>query len=367
MVWSSKPNVWTNCDAKAREIADQAPPPVFAVGMTDGTGEDEFVYVRGNHKILGEQAPRQFLAALQDGSFETTAGSGRLELAKRIASADNPLAARVMVNRIWHHLFGHGIVASVDNFGVLGARPSHPELLDYLATEFVQDGWSMKRLIRRMMLTKTYQMASTSNESAAEIDPENRLLHRANKRRITSESIRDSMLAISGELDSQRFGPPVEVHLTPFMQGRGRPGKSGPLDGDGRRSIYVAIRRNFLSPMMLAFDTPIPFNTVGRRNHSNVPAQALILMNDPLVFEMAEKWAHRLVEHGETIEDRVNAIFEAAFARLPDETEFRLAQEFLSRQAEDLGVKKSDIASSVVVWRDLCHVVFNMKQFIFLN
>ena len=352
---------------QARALAGNVPAPVFAVGMTDGTGENESVYIRGNHKNLGQQAPRQFLSALQESPVESMEGSGRMDLAQRLISQENPLTSRVIVNRIWHHLMGRGIVATVDNFGVLGEKPTHPELLDSLAVDFVDDGWSMKRLIRRILLSQTYQMASSPNPAAAEVDPNNLLLHRANKRRITSESIRDSMLLISKRIDPRLFGQPVEIHLTPFMQGRGRPGKGGPLDGDGRRSIYVKIRRNFLSPMMLAFDTPIPFNTVGRRNNSNVPAQALILMNDPLVYQLAEQWAQHLIDADQSTPDRIRTIYETAFARLPDAREMEMAQQFLSQQATELGIEEAGIGTSTVLWRDLCHVVFNMKQFIFLN
>ena len=183
---------------------------------------------------------------------------------------------------VWHHLFGRGIVATPDNFGVLGIPPTHPELLDYLAKEFVQEGWSLKRLIRHIVLTDTYAMSSTIRTEAQEIDPKNELLHTFRMKRLEGEAIRDAMLSVSGRLDSTMGGSSVPVHLTPFMQGRGRP-TSGPLDGSGRRSLYLATTRNFLAPFLLAFDTPIPFSTVGRRQVSNVPAQSLILMNDPFV------------------------------------------------------------------------------------
>src|SRR5262249_54545860 len=157
-----------------------------------------------------------------------------------------------------------------------------PELLDYLASDFVKRGWSTKQMIRSLVLSQTYQMSShlTDAESA---DPDNQLWNRMPIKRLEGEAIRDSLLAVSGRLDRAPFGKSVPIHLTQFMQGRGRPKDSGPLDGNGRRSIYISVRRNFLSPMMLAFDTPNPFSTVGRRTVSNVPAQALILMNDPLV------------------------------------------------------------------------------------
>ncbi|MEM7453573.1 MAG: DUF1549 and DUF1553 domain-containing protein, partial [Planctomycetota bacterium] len=358
---------------QVREAAAAAPAPQFAVGMIDGSPEDEYVLVRGNHKIPGDIVERRFLEAFVGEEGQEFEGSGRLELADMIADPGNPLTSRVMVNRLWHHLFGRGLVSSVDNFGVLGVEPTHPELLDYLAGEFTRDGWSIKRMVRRLVLTRTYQMASVavpetvSGIPVAEVDPDNLLLHRANVRRITSESIRDSMLQISGRLDDRMYGAPVKIHLNKFMEGRGRPGGSGPLDGAGRRSIYVEVRRNFLSPMMLAFDTPIPLNTIGRRNKSNVPAQALILMNDPLVIELAGLWAGELVDSGGTIEQRIDRMFLTAFGHPPTAAQAEDAMQFLTAQAELLEVPKDDIAGNKKLWQDLCHVVFNVKQFIYLD
>jgi hypothetical protein len=216
--------------------------------------------------MLGDAAPRRFLEALAGDKPLTVAhGSGRLELARQMTDpALNPLIGRVMVNRAWHHLFGRGLVASVDNFGVLGEKPTHPELLDYLADQFVREGWSTKKLIRMLVLTRAYQMSSRPDAQADAADPENLLLHRMRLRRLEGEAIRDAMLSISGRLDETRFGPSVPVFLTEFQDGRGRPA-SGPLDGNGRRSIYLAVKRNFLSSLLLAFDTPVPFSTVGRR------------------------------------------------------------------------------------------------------
>ena len=271
------------------------PAPVRVTAAVDGTGGNERVSIRGNPRILGEEAPRQLLTALVGPQPPIQQGSGRLTLARQVADPANPLTARVLVNRVWHHLFGAGIVPAVDNFGVLGEPPTHPELLDYLAGQFVTEGWSIKRLVRSLVLSSTYQMSSAPQPAADEADPNNRLWHRTNIRRLEGEAIRDAILVVSGRLDGKLFGPGVPVHITPFMQGRGKPGDSGPLDGAGRRSLYTEVRRNFLPPMMLAFDTPIPFNTVGRRNTSNVPAQALILMNDPFVVEQAQLWGKQLL------------------------------------------------------------------------
>ena len=183
----------------------------------------------------------------------------------------NPLLPRVLVNRLWKHLFGEGLVKSTDDFGAMGQKPSHPELLDWLASEFIASGWSIKAIHRLMVTSSAYRMDSGPREDAERLDPTNTYLHRMNVRRMEAEVIRDTLLSVSGRLEQTMYGPSVSPYLTPFMDGRGRPARSGPLDGDGRRSIYLNVRRNFLNPMFLAFDVPVPFSTMGRRNVSNVP------------------------------------------------------------------------------------------------
>jgi hypothetical protein len=328
--------------------------------MADGTGENEHIFIRGNHKTLGPEAPRQLLEILVGTPPAPKSGSGRLELAARLVDRTNPLTARVMVNRLWQHHFGEGIVRSVDNFGVLGERPSHPELLDWLANEFMRGGWSLKKMHRMMVLSNAYRMASRNDDPKIEsVDPQNRLLHKIPIRRLEAECIRDSMLAVSGRLDLKIDGPSVPPHLTAFMLGRGRPGVSGPLDGNGRRSIYIGVRRNFLTPMLLAFDYPIPFTTMGKRTVSNVPAQALTMMNNPFVVQQAELWAKRvLADQKLTTKERVQKMYVMAFARPATETELADALAFL----EESG-KPNDVRA----WTDLAHVLFNVKEFIFLN
>ena len=357
--------------ARLRTIASDTeksmPAPRYVLAVVDRFSEDEHVFIRGSHKNLGDIVPRRMLAAISGNNQKPlTSGSGRLELANRLLDPSNPFPARVMANRIWHHLFGRGIVASTDNFGVLGQRPTHPELLDNLAIQFVEGGWSIKKLIRALMLTRTYQMDSKVNPAYADSDPQNKWWHRMPIRRLEGEAIRDAMLAVSGRLDRTTLGPPVPVYLTAFMQGRGRP-RGGPLDGNGRRSIYTAVNRNFLSPMMLAFDTPIPFTTIGRRTQSNVPAQALILMNDPFVAQQAELWAKRtLSEVSGSAENRINSLYESGFARPATEQEIQDGIEFLKTQAESYE-GGTNWETDLRVWKDLCHVLFNVKEFVFLK
>jgi hypothetical protein len=331
----------------------------LAPAMWDGSSVNENVFIRGSYKTPGEIVPRRFLEALSGAeNLSIRKGSGRLELARQIIDPGrNPFLPRVQVNRIWHHLFGRGIVASVDNFGVLGEAPSHPELLDYLAQRFVKEGWSNKRLIRALVLSQTYRMSSRPSAEGSKLDPQNHLLYRMNIRRLEGEAIRDAMLAISSRLDGKLFGPPVPVYLNEFQEGRGRPA-SGPLDGQGRRSIYLAVRRNFFPAMLLAFDTPIPFSTVGRRTVSNVPAQALILLNDPFVHQQANVWAKKVLAEKGSNAQRIGLMYRTAFSRPPEEGELNACLRFLEEQ------RSPNLEAS---WASLAHVLFNTKEFIFLE
>jgi hypothetical protein len=364
----------TAAAAKIAAIEKDIPVPMRVLAAADGDGFDDRIHIRGNTRTLGDVTTRRFLTAIagdEQPAFPPDAGSGRLQLAQWVVSRDNPLFARVLVNRIWQHLFGRGIVASVDNFGVLGERPSHPELLDHLASHFIDEGYSIKLLIRTIMLSRTYQMASRISAEPTEVDPNNLLIHRQNLKRLEGETLRDAMLALSGRVDLTMHGRPVKTYLTPFMFGRGRPSQSGPLDGAGRRSIYVEVRRNFLSPMMLAFDTPLPASTVGRRNVSNVPAQALILMNDPFVAGQARRWAERSLAASQRLADdvdaaqRIDVLYDQAFARTPSQKELAAAMEFLQHQAAEHG--QSPWQESLAAWTDLCHTLFNAKEFVFIE
>jgi hypothetical protein len=348
------------------QLEASIPDPVRVPAMADGTGLDEHVFVRGNHKLEGPCAPRRFLQAIAGADQPRIEQvSGRLQLAERMVAPADPLVARVMVNRVWLHLFGRGLVASPDNFGVLGDPPTHPELLDWLASWFRTDGaWSTKKLVRMLVTSSTYRMSSKPQDALAEErDPGNRLWHRMPVRRLEGEAIWDAMLCISGRMDEKMFGAPVPVHLTEFMDGRGRPGSSGPLDEAGRRSIYVEVRRNFVSPMMRTFDMPVPFTTVGRRTVSNVPAQSLFLMNDPFVVDQAQVWARRLLAENKSMEDRLQEMFLAAFGRPASAVEQEEALAFLREQATARGLA----AENEQVWADLGHVLFNVKEFVFLN
>jgi hypothetical protein len=313
--------------------------------------------------------PRQYLTALAGSAAVPypVGHCGRLELAAHVTDPKSPLFSRVIVNRLWHHLFGRGIVATVDNFGVLGQPPTHPELLDRLATDFQRDNYSIKRMLRRIMLSRTYQLSAASNPSGDERDPGNELLHKQRMKRVTGEALRDMLLQLSGKLDTKMYGPSVAIHLTPFMQGRGRPGESGPLDGAGRRSIYLAVRRNFLSPLEMAFDKPMPTSAIGRRNVSNVPAQALILLNDPFVPQQCERWAERvLADKNLNTSQKLTRMGELAWNRKPSDDEVKALQKLLQSQAEALGIPADKTETNAALWADVAQVLMNSKEFLFV-
>jgi hypothetical protein len=270
------------------------------------------------------------------------------------------------VNRAWHHLFGRGIAPTPDDFGVLGERPTHPELLDHLAHWFRTEGdWSLKALLKRLVLSSTYRLESRSCDARTDAaDPEDVWLHRSRVRRLQGEALRDAMLYVSGRMDPAMYGPPVALHLTPFLEGRGRPGESGPIDGAGRRTIYKAVRRNFLPPFQMAFDMPVPFTTAGRRSVSNVPAQALALMNDPFVRELAERWAERVLAEGDASDElRLERMYRAAFSRGPSSAERESALAFLRAQRESSSAEPLERSA----WADVAHVLFQVKEFQFLD
>ncbi|AEL27563.1 protein of unknown function DUF1549 [Cyclobacterium marinum DSM 745] len=353
------------CDSLGRLVKDS----VFIQGVTEGFGGESSIFIRGNHSDPSkEKVPRIFLS----GIFESQQpyrgkGSGRQQMVEMMLASDNPLTSRVMVNRIWHHVFGKGLVETVDNFGLQGKLPTHPELLDYLALAFVQNSWSIKTMIKNMVLTQAFQRSTYVGSMA--MDPDNLYLSRYSIRRLEAEGIRDAVLKAAGTLDRTMFGKPVPVHLTDFMQGRGRPGDSGPLDGNGRRSVYLEVRRNFLDRMMTAFDRPTPFTTFGKRDVTNVPAQSLFLMNDPFIAEQANHMAIKLLNNRDLIkdEDKINDAYLRAFARLPSADEMSKGLAFVNKTKIQLSSHaQTDKDLDVLAWKEYCHALFNMKSFIYL-
>ncbi|MCA9155615.1 MAG: DUF1553 domain-containing protein, partial [Planctomycetales bacterium] len=307
--------------AEYRRLESEIQFPTRSPGVLESSAIDQPLFVRGNHKQPADPVPRGFLEALGDQPFNTDA-SGRLELAEAIVAPDNPLASRVIVNRLWHHLWGRGIATTTDNFGRLGQQPTHPELLDFLAAKFVEDGWSLKRMLRFLVLSESFQATSDATAESLAGDPTNRWLARFPVRRLEAEAIRDSLLAVSGQLDETMFGPGV-------------PGNSR------RRSIYVNVRRNNLDPLLSAFDAPEPSSTRGVRDTTNVPAQSLTLLNDPFVLEQAKQWADAVSSEFEKTDEmnsarRIERMWLAAFGRSPTSDEIAACRAFLSEREERL-------------------------------
>ena len=327
--------------------------------LQDADGFDQRWLLRGDWQSPQEQVPRRFLSVFQSGqalALKPADGSGRRVLAESVLATASPLLACVWVNRVWQHLFGCGLVASVDDFGALGEQPSHPGLLDFLAANFIANGWSTKKLIREFMTTRAYSLAAEGEEDARQIDPKNKLFARFERRRLEGEVIRDVILQASGRLNHSLGGPPPAIHLTPFMTGKGRPTTSGPLDGGGRRSLYLGVRRNFLNPFLTSFDFPRPASTIGRRSRSNVPQQALTLLNDAFVHQQAKIWGRRLAKQKKVmVADRVSRVFMVLLARRPADDELRKALQFLGEKPQ-----RKD-------WQAFCHVAFNLKEFIFVD
>ncbi len=301
-----------------RDLEAKLPLPTRVPGVIEADAKDAPLFVRGDHKQPAELVSRRFLEALDPTPFATKQ-SGRLELAERMADMkNNPLTARVIVNRVWHHVFGRGIVASVDNFGKLGNLPTHPELLDFLAQRFIDSGGSIKSLLRDMLMSKTFQRSSQFSVLGSQLDAENKLLSHWSTRRLEAEAIRDSIVTLSGKLDSTLYGESVG-------------------NGDERRSIYVKVIRNSLSPFLTTFDTPVPFATRGKRDSTNVPAQSLTLLNDPNVIDWARSWALRTLNDLKDRPDdlRIRQMFREAFSREATDDEIKQSQAYLtSLQAE---------------------------------
>jgi len=301
-----------------RELEAKLPLPTRVPGVIDADAKDAPLFVRGDHKQPAELVSRRFLEALDAQPFATKQ-SGRIELAEHMADMkNNPLTARVIVNRIWHHVFGRGIVASVDNFGKLGDLPTHPELLDFLAQRFIDSGGSIKELLKLILSSKAFQRSAQSSVLSAQLDPENKLLSHWSTHRLEAEAIRDSIVTLSGKLDRTLYGESVG-------------------NGDERRSIYVKVIRNSLPPFLTTFDAPVPFATRGKRDATNVPAQSLTLLNDPNVISWARSWALRTINDGKNRPDdlRIRQMFREAFSREATDDEVSQARAYLtSLQAE---------------------------------
>ena len=375
--------------AKVKLLEFSRPGPPMAIAAQDrDVPEDCRVNIGGNPHILGEEVPRGFLSVaspapgsridshrnlkgLYEGFHKS---SGRLELAQWLIDPQNLLLARVMVNRIWHHLFGTGLVRTVDNFGARGEPPSHPELLDYLASRFLEQGWSIKGMIREIVLTRTYRQASSHDPKRHQVDPDNRLLWRAHRRRLEAEAYRDSVLAISGALDRTRGGPTLPLDLPDSVE----LGEPTALTGDAkvseevlyRRTVYLpSVRKNQLPQldMLNLFDFPDPDQTIGARSVTTVPTQSLYLMNSPFLREQALLTARTLLDAGGPDDKkRISDFLLQALNRPAEKQEVKRALEFIAAFEEKLGrLPEASENPRLEAWARYCHALFVSNEFLF--
>lgn len=355
------------------KVAGKPLPFELAYAIADGTSDrkrgiacagDVRVQRKGEPERLGEIAPRRFPLALGGQTLPpSTPGSGRLELAKWIADPANPLTARVMVNRIWQHHFGEGLVATANNFGKQGRPPSDPALLDYLAQQFVDSGWSIKHMHRLIMRSRTYQMASADDADNAKIDPNNVSHWRFDCRRHDAESIRDTLLAVSGGLDRTPGGPHPFPPQSSWGFSQHNPFKA--VYPTKRRSVYLMTQRIQRHPFLALFDGADTNASTASRETSTTPLQALFLMNDSFVHETAKTFAARLLSEAETDVGRIERAFLYAYGRPPTAGETQGASEFLRAVSErDAGSTESRRARA---WESFARALFMSNEFVYVN
>jgi hypothetical protein len=314
------------------------------------------IQLKGDPDRPGPEVPRRFPSVLGGQTLPVgVTSSGRRELAEWIVDAKNPLTARVMVNRIWQYHFGRGIVPTPSDFGSQGRPPTHPELLDYLARRFVESGWSLKAMHRLIMLSRTYRMASTDNAANAAIDPSNDFFWRFNRRRLDAESIRDALLAVSDTLDRSRGGPHPFPPQTKWDYTQHNPFKA--VYETNRRSVYLMTQRIQRHPFLALFDGPDTNASTATRFTSTTPLQALYLMNDPKVHDLANKFAERLrAERSEDV-DCVEHAFLLLYGRPPDDADRTTALEYLGRFKE----------REAIGWKSLARALFLSNEFVYVD
>ena len=324
------------------------------------------INIRGEVADLGDLSPRGFVRVLTypQSPDVNKEQSGRLQLAVWLTSKENPLTARVMANRVWYHLFGRGIVATIDNFGALGEAPANQELLDYLAVRFMNQGWSVKKLIREVMLSRTYQLSSDHSDANYAADPDNTLVWRMNRRRLEAEAIRDAMLYVGGNLDLKRPTGSLTQTITGGEIGR-QAKTAGVLAEVKFRSAYLPVVRGLIPDFLNLFDVADPELVVGQRDVTTVAPQALYLMNSPVVLEQAEALAKRLLEGGGPADDaaRVERAFRATLGRPADSQEQGDILAFVkSYEAMLPGDMKPD-ERRLQTWTSVCHSLLASAEF----
>ena len=347
-------------EAELKKLEASGPKrPMFMSVKEENTGDTQ-IHVRGSVNNLGAKAPRGFLQVASYGPAPKIPEkeSGRRELGDWLASRDNPLTARVFVNRTWTWLFGTGLVRSPDNFGTTGDAPTHPELLDHLAVRFMDEGWSVKKLVRELVLSRAYQQASGNPQSAIanpqSVDPENKLLWRANRRKLDAEAIRDTVLQVSGQLDLAQGGPVLKAGTSADYNYK---------HTDTRRSVYSPVLRNSLPELFEAFDFADPSLVVGKRSDSTVAPQALFMMNHPWVMEQSQSAAQKLLA-AKLADDRerVAHAYRLVLGRTPTDGEVTLALKFLPAESS-----ASEVAKRTEAWGRFYQALFASVDFRYLN
>lgn len=354
---------------EVKKAKDAVPELPMAIAVTDDKVENVKVHIRGSILNLGPEVPRRFLTVVS-GDKQTPLGdqsSGRLELAEWLAGPKHPLTSRVAVNRIWQGHFVEGLVRTPDNFGKMGEKPSHPELLDWLAATFVEKGWSMKAMHRLIMLSNSYQMSSTLNLKANELDPDNRLFWRMNRRRLEVEPFRDALLKVAGKLDTKMGGSLLATKDTDYVTND--QSRDGAQYTAPRRSIYLPVIRNSVFDMFQAFDFSDPSAVVAKRASTTVAPQALFMMNSPFVLEQSKYFAEDLLsQSGMTDDQRIRAAYLRAFGRSPQVGETTRITKFMARYEQHLAAKEPDAAGRrLKAWQSVCQVLLASNEFSYVN
>lgn len=337
----------------------------LAIGVKDEFPVNSPIYLHGESDAPGPIVPRGTISLCKFVSFQPIppSQSGRLELARWIANRDNPLTTRVVANRIWHYLFGEGIVRTVDNFGTTGEAPANPELLDYLANRFVQNGWSFKKTIRELVLTRTYQLAGTWDATNGATDPGDRYLWRSAPRRLEAEEIRDAILVAGGKLD--RNHPIGSAAMAGNAAGEVRKiyAAEGRTDTANYRSIYLPVLRDLLPAALEKFDFANPEMVTGDREVTTVAPQALYLMNDPFVVNHAQEMAERLMQHDWMDQAaRIDLAYEIAFGRPATQAEKDRASQYLTSYSTG-----ATPAARNAAWTSLCQALIASAEFRYVN
>jgi hypothetical protein len=382
---------WDELNEKLEEFNSLHPGPMpIGTGIVDLSEEapKTFVLKRGNWDAPKDEIEPGFLKLIRAKPTEIVRPAAlkttgrRTALAKLLADPENPLTARVMVNRIWHYHFGRGIVGTPSDFGLKGERPTHPELLDWLATEFMTNGWSMKYMHRLIMTSETYKQASVSRPEAVAIDPEDKLLWRFPRHRLEGETIRDEALAVAGMLNTKMGGPSVFPELPIGLEGRGGWKVTKDKEERNRRSIYVFVRRNTRYPLFETFDMPDTHESCARRNVTTSPLQALTMLNDKVSLEWAANFAGRVLREAGGDEDKqIRVAYEMALARAPVSDETALVERFFAehskivkeRVIEDepislpAGFPEDGDKVSGATLVDFCHALLNSNEFVYMN